>query len=123
MIFGWLVAAAIRVATGSATVSITLAAGIMAPVAVANLAINRELLVVAMGAGSMVLSHVNDGGFWFVKEYLNMTVAQTLKTWEQGRFIRFNGLAQWLGWMWPYAALAYVLLRVSRGDPPNRMRA
>ena len=49
--------------------------------------------------------------------------AQTLKTWEQGRFIRFNGLAQWLGWMWPYAALAYVLLRISRGDPPNRMAA
>jgi GntP family gluconate:H+ symporter len=81
MIFGWLVAAAIRLATGSATVSISLAAGIMAPVVAANLAINRELLVVAMGAGSMVLSHVNDGGFWFVKEYLNMTVAQTLKTW------------------------------------------
>ena len=82
MLFGWLVAAAVRVATGSATVSITLAAGIVAPVAAAaNPAINRELLVVAMGAGSMVLSHVNDGGFWFVKEYLNMTVAQTLKTW------------------------------------------
>lgn len=81
MIFGWLVAGAIRVATGSATVSITLAAGIVAPVAAANPAVNRELLVVAMGAGSMVLSHVNDGGFWFVKEYLNMTVAQTLQTW------------------------------------------
>jgi GntP family gluconate:H+ symporter len=81
MIFGWLVAAAIRLATGSATVSISLAAGIMAPIAAANLAINRELLVVAMGAGSMILSHVNDGGFWFVKEYLNMTVAQTLRTW------------------------------------------
>jgi VanZ family protein len=47
--------------------------------------------------------------------------AQTLKTWEQGRFIRFNGLAQWLGWVWPYAALVYVLLRVSRADPQNRM--
>jgi hypothetical protein len=39
--------------------------------------------------------------------------AQTLQTWEQGRFIRFHGLAQWLGWLWPYAALVYVLLRVS----------
>src|SRR6185503_6854822 len=58
MIFGWLVAAAIRVATGSATVSITLAAGIVAPIVAASPAINRELLVVAMGAGSMVLSHV-----------------------------------------------------------------
>jgi VanZ family protein len=47
--------------------------------------------------------------------------AQTLQTWEQGRFIRFNGLAQWLGWLWPYAALAYVLVRVSRADLQNRM--
>ena len=39
-------------------------------------------------------------------------LAQTLATWEQGRFIRFNGLAQWLGWLWPYAALVYVLTRV-----------
>lgn len=41
---------------------------------------------------------------------------QTLQTWEQGRFIRFHGLAQWLGWLWPYAALVYVLLRVSRRE-------
>lgn len=47
--------------------------------------------------------------------------ADTLQAWEQGRFIRFNGLAQWLGWMWPYAALLYVLVRVSRSDPQNRM--
>lgn len=47
----------------------------------------------------------------------------TLQTWEQGRFIRFNGLAQWLGWLWPYATLAYVLVRLSRGDPQNRMGA
>ncbi|HSH90223.1 MAG TPA: VanZ family protein [Ramlibacter sp.] len=45
----------------------------------------------------------------------------TLQTWEQGRFIRFNGLAQWLGWLWPYAVLLYVLLRVSRTEPQNRM--
>jgi hypothetical protein len=49
--------------------------------------------------------------------------AHTLQTWEQGRFIRFNGLAQWLGWLWPYATLVYVLVRVSRGDPQNRMPA
>ena len=47
--------------------------------------------------------------------------AQTLKAWEQGRFIHFNGLAQWLGWLWPYAVLAYVLVRVSRSDSQNRM--
>jgi VanZ family protein len=49
--------------------------------------------------------------------------ADTLQTWEQGRFIRFHGLAQWLGWLWPYAVLIYVLLRVSAGDPQNRMKA
>jgi len=47
----------------------------------------------------------------------------TLQTWEQGRFIRFNGLAQWLGWLWPYAALLYVLVRVSRSDTPPKMSA
>ena len=47
--------------------------------------------------------------------------AQTLQTWEQGRFVRFHGLAQWLGWLWPYAVLLYVLLRVSRSDAQNRM--
>lgn len=47
----------------------------------------------------------------------------TLQTWEQGRFIRFNGLAQWLGWLWPYAALLYVLVRVSRSEAPPRMGA
>jgi hypothetical protein len=47
--------------------------------------------------------------------------AHTLQTWEQGRFIRFNGLAQWLGWLWPYATLGYVLVRVSRSDSPPRI--
>jgi hypothetical protein len=47
--------------------------------------------------------------------------AQTLQTWEQGRFIRFHGLAQWLGWLWPYAALVYVLVRVSRPERPPRI--
>jgi hypothetical protein len=42
--------------------------------------------------------------------------ADTLQAWEQGRFIRFNGLAQWLGWLWPYAVLVYVLARVSRPE-------
>jgi hypothetical protein len=45
--------------------------------------------------------------------------AQTLQTWEQGRFIRFHGLAQWLGWLWPYAALVYVLTRVGGREPKN----
>lgn len=81
LLLGWLVAALIRVATGSATVAITTAAGILLEYATGKPGINLELLVIAMGAGSLVLSHVNDGGFWFVKEYFNMTVTQTLKTW------------------------------------------
>lgn len=49
--------------------------------------------------------------------------AHTLQTWEQGRFIRFHGLAQWLGWLWPYAVLVYVLLRVSRRESPPTIPA
>lgn len=81
LLLGWLIAAAIRVAVGSATVTITMTAGLMLPIAAAHPELNRELLVIAMGAGSLILSHLNDGGFWFVKEYLNMSVPQTLKTW------------------------------------------
>ena len=81
LLLGWLVAAAIRVAVGSATVAITMAAALMAPVAVNTPGLNRELLVLAMGAGSLFLSHVNDGGFWFVKECFNLSVPQTFKTW------------------------------------------
>jgi len=81
LILGWLVAALIRVATGSATVAISTAAGILAPVVVGGPETNRELLVLAMGAGSLILSHVNDGGFWLVKEYLNLSVPETLRTW------------------------------------------
>ena len=47
--------------------------------------------------------------------------ADTLQAWEQGRFIRFHGLAQWLGWLWPYAVLAYVLVRVSTSDAPPKI--
>ena len=49
--------------------------------------------------------------------------ADTLQAWEQGRFIRFHGVAQWLGWLWPYAVLVYVLLRVSRREPPPTIPA
>jgi len=62
-------------------VAIVTAAGIMAPVATAMPGTNRELLVLALGAGSIAASHVNDGGFWLVKEYFNLTVVQTLATW------------------------------------------
>src|SRR6266700_2603856 len=82
LVLGWLIACLLRLATGSATVSITTAAGIMAPVVTGLPGVNLELLVIAMGAGSGIFSHLNDGGFWFVKEYFNMTVTQTLQTWS-----------------------------------------
>ena len=81
LVFAWLVAAFIRVATGSATVAITTAAGIMAPIVAADPGIHREMLVLSIGCGSLFLSHLNDGGFWIVKESLGLTVGQTLRTW------------------------------------------
>ena len=80
ILLAWVVAALIRVATGSATVAMTTAAGIVAPIG-ASLGASPELLVLAAGAGSLVLSHVNDAGFWLIKEFFDMTVHQTLKTW------------------------------------------
>jgi GntP family gluconate:H+ symporter len=81
LLLGWMIAGMMRVAVGSATVSVTTAAGIMLPLVHADPHINKELLVLAMGAGSLILSHVNDGGFWLVKEYFGMDIPQTLKTW------------------------------------------
>jgi gluconate:H+ symporter, GntP family len=81
MLLAWGVAALIRVATGSATIAMTTSAGIVAPLAASLPGTNPELLVLATGAGSLVLSHVNDAGFWLIKEFFNMTVQQTLKTW------------------------------------------
>jgi GntP family gluconate:H+ symporter len=81
LLLAWSIAALIRVATGSATVAMTTAAGIVAPIAAALPGTRAELLVLATGAGSLVLSHVNDSGFWLIKEFFNLTVPQTLKTW------------------------------------------
>lgn len=81
ILLGWGIAAMIRVATGSATVSMMTAAGIVAPIAAIVPGVNVELLVLATGAGSLILSHVNDSGFWLIKEYFGMTVKETLMTW------------------------------------------
>jgi len=82
LLLAWLLAASMRLATGSATVAMTTAAGIVAPIALQSGGVHPELLAIATGAGSLIFSHVNDGGFWLVKEYFNMSVAQTLKTWS-----------------------------------------
>ncbi len=81
LVLGWLIAGLLRIAVGSATVAVTMAAGLMLPLVESTPGINLELLVLSMGAGSLILSHVNDSGFWFVKEYIGMSVTQTLKTW------------------------------------------
>ena len=81
LLLGWLVAALIRVATGSATVAMTTACGIVAPIVATAGNVSPELMVLATGAGSLILSHVNDGGFWLVQEYFGLTVPQTFRTW------------------------------------------
>jgi gluconate:H+ symporter, GntP family len=81
LVLGWVIAALMRLSVGSATVACVTTASIMAPIAAATAFVNKGLLVVAIGAGSLIASHVNDGGFWLVKEYFNMSVAQTVATW------------------------------------------
>ena len=79
---GWLVAVLIRLATGSATVATVTASGIMVPLAAGMSPTHLALLVLAIGAGSVFFSHLNDAGFWLVKEYFGMSVSQTIKTWS-----------------------------------------
>ncbi|AZV59965.1 gluconate:H+ symporter [Peribacillus frigoritolerans] len=81
IVLAFLVAGLIRIATGSATVALTTAAGIVSPVVANMTGVNLELLVIATGAGSLMFSHVNDAGFWLVKEYMGLTVKETFKTW------------------------------------------
>ena len=82
LLLAWLLAALMRLATGSSTVAMTTAAGIVAPIAMHTAGVRPELLAIATGAGSLIFSHVNDGGFWLVKEYFGMSVPQTIKTWS-----------------------------------------
>ncbi len=82
LVLGWLVAVAVRLATGSATVATVTTAGIVGGVAGSLDQPHLALLVLAVGAGSLFFSHVNDAGFWLVKEYFGLTVGQTLKSWS-----------------------------------------
>jgi GntP family gluconate:H+ symporter len=81
LFLAWLIAVLIRVATGSATVAIISAAGLVAPLAEGMSSTHTALLVLSVGAGSLFFSHVNDAGFWLVNEYFGMAVPQTLKSW------------------------------------------
>ena len=80
LLLGWIIATVIRVCLGSATVAGLTAAGIMAPV-VASTGADPNLMVLAIGAGSLMLSHVNDSGFWMFKEYFNLSLKETLMSW------------------------------------------
>ena len=80
LVLGWLIATLLRVSIGSATVAGMTAAGIVLPL-VSGTGVRPELMVLAIGSGSLMLSHVNDGGFWLFKEYFNLSVKETLRTW------------------------------------------
>jgi Gnt-I system high-affinity gluconate transporter len=80
LILGWLIAVVIRVALGSATIAGLTAAGIMAPVVSAS-GVDPNLMVLSIGAGSLMFSHVNDAGFWLFKEYFNLSLRDTFRSW------------------------------------------
>lgn len=82
LFLGWLIACIIRVCVGSATVAGLTAAGIVAPLLIAHPEVNANLMVLAVGAGSLMFSHVNDAGFWLFKEYYNLSIKQTIRSWS-----------------------------------------
>lgn len=81
LLLAWLIACVIRVCIGSATVAGLTTAGIVAPM-VAQGNVDPNLMVLSIGAGSLMFSHVNDGGFWLFKEYFNLSVKDTLRSWS-----------------------------------------
>lgn len=80
LILGWVIAAVIRVAVGSATVAGLTAAGIVLPL-ISSTGVDPNLMALSIGAGSLVLSHVNDSGFWLYKEYFNLSLKDTFRSW------------------------------------------
>jgi gluconate transporter len=93
LIYAWIIAALLRIVTGSSTVSGITTAGLIAPVLISH-AVNPNLLVLSIGAGSMVLSHVNDTGFWLYREYFGVSMKNTLRSWTMMEtLVAFTGLA------------------------------
>ncbi|MBL7876624.1 MAG: gluconate transporter [Cyclobacteriaceae bacterium] len=82
LILGWLIACVIRVCVGSATVAGLTAAGIVAPLLISHPEVNPSLMVLSVGAGSLMFSHVNDSGFWLFKEYFNLSIKDTILSWS-----------------------------------------
>ena len=81
LLMAWSIAAVLRIALGSATVAAITAGGIAAPL-IATTGVSPELMVIAVGSGSVIFSHVNDPGFWLFKEYFNLTIGETIKSWS-----------------------------------------
>ena len=81
LVLGWLIAALIRICLGSATIAGLTAAGILAPL-VTQAGVNPNLMVLSVGAGSLAFSHVNDAGFWMFKEYYNLSLKDTFRSWS-----------------------------------------
>jgi len=82
LVLGWLIAAIIRISLGSATVAGLTAAGILSSMVLHDHSINPNLMVLSIGAGSLAFSHVNDGGFWLFKEYFNLSIKDTIRSWS-----------------------------------------
>lgn len=82
ILLAWLIAVALRQATGSATVATTTTAGIVAPVALGLSPVHTSLMALAIGAGSVFFCHVNDAGFWMVREYFGLKLKQTVMVWS-----------------------------------------
>ncbi|AYL94077.1 gluconate:H+ symporter [Mucilaginibacter celer] len=92
LLLGWVIAAIIRISLGSATVAGLTAAGIVAPLVIQN-HVNPNLMVLSIGAGSLAFSHVNDSGFWLYKEYFNLSIKDTIKSWSvMETLVSFIGL-------------------------------
>jgi Gnt-I system high-affinity gluconate transporter len=81
LVLGWLTAALVRACVGSATVAGLTAAGLLVPLA-AHTHADPTLMVLAIGAGSLMFSHVNDAGFWMFKEYFNLSMKDTFRSWS-----------------------------------------
>ena len=81
LFMAWSIAAVLRIALGSATVAAITAGGIAAPL-IATTGVSPELMVIAVGSGSVIFSHVNDPGFWLFKEYFNLTIGETIRSWS-----------------------------------------
>ncbi|MBJ6143035.1 gluconate:H+ symporter [Hymenobacter sp. BT559] len=93
LVLGWLMAAIIRACVGSATVAGLTTAGLIAPLLLQTHT-NPNLMVLAVGAGSLMFSHVNDAGFWMFKEYFNLSVKDTLRSWSvMEALVSVTGLA------------------------------